>query len=36
VTAPNRETALAKAYDEFNATTPAEQKRIIVQRTGRA
>jgi hypothetical protein len=33
VTAPNRETALARAYDEFNVTTPAERKRIIVQRT---
>ena len=36
VTAPNRETALARAYDEFNVTTPAERKRIIVQRTSRA
>jgi hypothetical protein len=36
VTAPNRETALAKAYDEFNITTPAERKRIIVQRMSRA
>lgn len=34
VTAPNHETALAVAYDEFGITTPAERKRIIVQRTG--
>lgn len=30
LTAPDRETALAGAYDEFNITTPAERKRIIV------
>jgi hypothetical protein len=36
VTAPNRETALAIAYDELGITTPAERKRIIVQRTSRA
>jgi hypothetical protein len=30
VAAPNRQAALAKAYDEFNVTTPAERKRIIV------
>jgi hypothetical protein len=35
VTAPNRETALVRAYDEFNVTTPAERKRIIVQETSR-
>jgi hypothetical protein len=35
VTAPNRETALAKAYDEFGIA-PAERKRIIVQSTGPA
>jgi hypothetical protein len=32
VTAPNEETALVVAYDEFNITMPAERKRIIVQR----
>jgi hypothetical protein len=31
VKAPNHETALAMAYDEFNVA-PAERKRIIVQR----
>jgi hypothetical protein len=31
VKAPNHETALAVAYDEFNVA-PAERKRIIVQR----
>jgi hypothetical protein len=35
LTALNEETALARAYDEFNVTAPAERKRIIVQRTGR-
>jgi hypothetical protein len=30
LTAPDRETALARAYDEFNVTTQAERKRIIV------
>jgi hypothetical protein len=35
ITAPNQETALARAYDEFNVTTPAERKRIIVQETSR-
>jgi hypothetical protein len=32
----NCDTALAEAYDEFRVTTPAERKRIIVQRLGRA
>jgi hypothetical protein len=36
VTAPNRETALAKAYDEFGITSPRERQRIIVQWTSRA
>jgi hypothetical protein len=35
VTAPNEETALARAYDEFEITSPAERKRIIVQPTTR-
>ena len=35
VTAPNRETAVARACDEFNVTTPVERKRIIVQETSR-
>jgi hypothetical protein len=30
VTAPNRETALAKAYYGFNVTTAPARKRIIV------
>ena len=34
VTARNRETALAQAYDEFEITTPAERMRIIVKPTG--
>jgi hypothetical protein len=29
-----REIALARAYDEFGITTPAERKRIIVQQSG--
>jgi hypothetical protein len=33
-TAPDQETALAIAYDEFGITTPAERKRIIVQQMG--
>lgn len=33
VTAPNRESALAPAYDEFHIVGDAERKRIIVQRT---
>jgi hypothetical protein len=35
VTAPNEATALARAYDEFNITSAAERKRIIVQKTSR-
>src|SRR5262249_2748903 len=35
VTAPNRETALARAYEEFGITSRAERKRIIVQPTSR-
>jgi hypothetical protein len=35
VKAPNRETALAKAYDEFGAVSPRDRQRIIVQATGR-
>jgi hypothetical protein len=31
VTAPNEESALASAYDEFNVTSPAERKGIIVR-----
>lgn len=33
VKAPDREMALAMAYDEFNVP-PAERKRIVVQPTG--
>jgi hypothetical protein len=36
VTAPTREAALQAAFDEFVITSPAERKRIIVQRTSRA
>ena len=35
VTAPNRETALARAYDEFHIVGDAERKRIIVLETSR-
>jgi len=36
VTAPNRETALAMAYEEFRIATPRDRQRIIVQRTSHA
>jgi hypothetical protein len=36
VTAPNRETALARAYDEFGIISPRNRLKFIVQRTGRA
>jgi hypothetical protein len=36
VTAPNRETAPAVAYDEFAIISPAERQRIIVQQMGKA
>jgi hypothetical protein len=36
VTAPNRETALARAYDEFGIVSPSERQKIIVQPTSRA
>ena len=32
VTARNRETALAMAYDEFKITSPEERKRVVVLR----
>jgi hypothetical protein len=35
VTAPNRETALAKAYDEFGIISPRDRLKIIVQPTSR-
>jgi hypothetical protein len=35
VTAPTREAALQAAFDEFEITSPAEQERIIVQKTSR-
>ena len=36
VTAPNRETALAKAYDEFGIVSPRDRVRIIMQPMSRA
>jgi hypothetical protein len=36
VTAPKRETAPAKAYDEFGIISPRDGVRIIVQPTTRA
>jgi hypothetical protein len=33
VTAPNRETALAKAYEELGIASIREQQRIVVQPT---
>jgi hypothetical protein len=36
VTTPNRETALAKAYDECGIASPRKRQRIIVQRTSQA
>jgi hypothetical protein len=36
VTAPNRETALALALDDFGIVSEAERRRIIVQRMGPA
>jgi hypothetical protein len=36
VTAPNRQAALAVAYDEFAITSPRDRQRIIVQQMERA
>jgi hypothetical protein len=36
VTAPDQETALAKAFEEFGIDSPAERRRIIVYPTSSA
>jgi hypothetical protein len=35
VVSPNREAALAKAYDEFGIISPRDRLKIIVQPTSR-